>query len=494
MQSRMKRSSLILQSLLTLSVCAGAAKQADAPLLPALSDVMPPASAGQVTKRFAVADAPVRNRMVLLIQDAHANYEAQKHIAEILEHFADDYKLRLILVEGGVGDVGLSDLRKWTGPATRQKLAEERLRSGEFAGHEYLDVAKDYPLILWGIEDQTLYDANVRYFLTVEKNRLSMADELREIKSRIDRAREAYPSPALEELLRKSARFEAGELKLSEYARFLTDAAQRAGVDLQGFPQLKTVTPTGEESDPETVSKEQQAAVAQLRAVADPAQMTALLETAKQLKAKEAQPIVFYRQFAEMLKANAIDIQAYPALAAYAARLNARANVQAAEIWKELIALQEMLRPKLAETPEAAAVDDLARRIERFEQLLSLKWLPGDFAAYKQDPASAGFQPVELDGLLPADQAARLNQAVTDAAPFYESVEARNAVLVRNSIAKMDVENQPIAALILGGFHTDAVAELFVKEGIQVAVITPGVGKDSAEDKYHFWLKLRAEP
>ncbi|MBU4343249.1 MAG: hypothetical protein KKG21_04490, partial [Candidatus Omnitrophica bacterium] len=43
-------------------------------------------------------------KLIIHIQDAHANYEGQMNLANILESLINDYELNLILVEGGSTD------------------------------------------------------------------------------------------------------------------------------------------------------------------------------------------------------------------------------------------------------------------------------------------------------------------------------------------------------------------------------------------------------
>jgi hypothetical protein len=56
-----------------------------------------PAEFGRVTElRQGPKDGPV----VIHIQEAHANYDAQKNIQNILEHLSENYGVKLVLLEG----------------------------------------------------------------------------------------------------------------------------------------------------------------------------------------------------------------------------------------------------------------------------------------------------------------------------------------------------------------------------------------------------------
>ena len=65
------------------------------------------------------ADAPV----IIHIQEAHADPNTQAHLVAILEHVIQRYGLRLILVEGGAGDVSLSYFRDYGSLKQRKQAA-----------------------------------------------------------------------------------------------------------------------------------------------------------------------------------------------------------------------------------------------------------------------------------------------------------------------------------------------------------------------------------
>ena len=133
--------------------------------IPGVADVMIPADSGYITDTRAAATP--EGPLIIHIREAHTNYEGQQHLATILEHLVKRYGLQLILVEGGEGDADLSYLRSQGSRAARKELAEEYLKAGQLSGEEYFEIVSDYPMTLWGVDDQTLYDAHVELFLGV---------------------------------------------------------------------------------------------------------------------------------------------------------------------------------------------------------------------------------------------------------------------------------------------------------------------------------------
>ena len=108
-----------------------------------------PAELGYVTETHlpTATDHPA---VIVHIQEAHTNQEAQQHIANILERLIADHGLKLVLVEGGEGDVGLASLRQFGPPEHRNRLADKYFQAGVISAEEYLDIVSDHPLILWG--------------------------------------------------------------------------------------------------------------------------------------------------------------------------------------------------------------------------------------------------------------------------------------------------------------------------------------------------------
>ena len=133
-----------------------------------VSDLFVPQDLGYLSDVHEISTPNGPAKLVILIQDAHTNYDAQKHLAKILDRFATDYGIRLVLVEGGVGDVSLSYLRQWGSKDVLQRLAEQYLKTGMISGEEYLDLVSDHPLTLWGIESVDRYEDHFEAFMEVE--------------------------------------------------------------------------------------------------------------------------------------------------------------------------------------------------------------------------------------------------------------------------------------------------------------------------------------
>ena len=144
-----------------------------------------PKELGTVSERHSLSSTG--SKFIVIIQDAHADYQAQKNFAGILATLAGGNGLRLILAEGGTGDISLRHLRGYSTPAGRERMADKMLKQGLFAGHEYLDVVSVLPLILWGIEAPELYESNLKALIRTEELRLELEPKLDQIAAVISR-------------------------------------------------------------------------------------------------------------------------------------------------------------------------------------------------------------------------------------------------------------------------------------------------------------------
>ena len=89
-------------------------------------------------------------RLIIHIQDAHANFGAQQNIAKALEELISRYKIQTVFVEGGTKDDSLNFLRPLASHEVRERVAKKYLRMGEISGAEYLDLLPITTCVCWG--------------------------------------------------------------------------------------------------------------------------------------------------------------------------------------------------------------------------------------------------------------------------------------------------------------------------------------------------------
>ena len=84
-----------------------------------------------------------RSRVVLHIQNAHANYGAQKKIQSLLEYLNKTYGIKTIFVEGAAEDLNPDYLKLFPDKAQNLELADLLAQQGELTGAELFILESD---------------------------------------------------------------------------------------------------------------------------------------------------------------------------------------------------------------------------------------------------------------------------------------------------------------------------------------------------------------
>ena len=82
-------------------------------------------------------------RLILHIQNAHANYGAQQKIKQLLQYFEKTYAIKTIFVEGASEDLNPDYLKMFPDKERNAKLADFLAKQGELTGAELFILEKD---------------------------------------------------------------------------------------------------------------------------------------------------------------------------------------------------------------------------------------------------------------------------------------------------------------------------------------------------------------
>lgn len=481
-----------------------AAQARPQPRIPELSRLVIPQELGHVSHIQPAAHLTRTTKTLILIQDAHVNYEAQQHLAGILDRLAAEYGIRLVLVEGGYGDLSLSSLRGLGGPAARKRVADRYLQSGLISGEEYLQLVSDRDLQLWGVEDPALYDQAMALFLETEQIQQAAGQPLERLRRLIEQVRAQIPNEPLRAFEARRTAFEREELAFSAYLTGLAAEAERVDVALAQYPTLQrmlTVIQLEQSIEQEQLEREQRDVLEEIRRRADQAAVAKLLEAGRAIKAGTGTPEAFYQLLGSLMDQLHLAGDRVPQLSAYIRYVSLKEQAPSDRVLTELHALQEAVKQRLLTSPEEAGLIAMAEGVASYEELLHLRWSPEGYRAYQahQDEWRVSRWLPVLQGVAARLQvpwtwegdAEALDRQLQRPVRFYEASAARDEAIVQRTLEKLNAEGVSAAALIVGGFHTDQLRRLLAARGIQLAVVTPWVGKDTEDDRYRTVLKAK---
>ena len=145
-----------------------------------LSQIKIPSEIGTVKSSFQGS----QDRLVIHIQDAHVNEEAQRNIARLVEYSHKTLKNNLVAVEGAEGYLETALLGSFDDPNARKLISDYYLREGILSGPEYLAITELPELKIYGVEEKALYEENRAAFLDALKFKDRSVNSLSEIPDR----------------------------------------------------------------------------------------------------------------------------------------------------------------------------------------------------------------------------------------------------------------------------------------------------------------------
>ena len=466
-----------------------------------LSDIREPIPASPPS-----ADRTLASPLVIHIQEAHTNYEGQQHLAAVLDHLVKTNHLKLILVEGGEGNLSLAYLREYGPPDNRREVAGGYLRQGLISGEEYLDIVSDAPLLLWGVEDKKLYQRNLQAFLETEAAQGTAMAALTRIRQAAETLMPVVHSAELRQLDAQIRAYQDGTLGLAAYAEALTTRATVLGVAESSFPQTAqflAVHRAESAIDLKQVPIEQRLVIERLRAELGEPAIAPLLAKANQVKAGTLEREVFYAELSHLASTAHVELAPFPNLARYIPYVTQRHRLNATTLAEELDRLAQDLRTRLASTSDSRALLSLLNQVDLMEKLVQLRLSPEeeqrlrgmDRATFlSQWPAILQQQAQQHGGTgAPSDETlAPLRAALPAFDRFYDAARARDEALINHTLAKLRETGEPIAALITGGFHAPRISRALQEQGVTVMIVTPKIGEDDTnEARYRAVLKFK---
>jgi len=462
-----------------------------------------PEGAGHVTDGYTADDE--KARVVIHIQDIHTNYEAQKNLYRMLDTLVQENKLKLIMVEGGWGNVSLSYLRSYADEERREEVAEEYIKAGKITGEEYLDIMSDYDISLEGLEDEDLYMANLNTFFEIEEFREKANKELAEITGFVDRLkRKIYPAQMLE--LEKSGKeYEQEKITLAEYYKhinFLAKKTRQNTLDLKNFNSFMQVTEKEKAIDFPRVEKERSKLIERLSKKLPKQKLTTLVTKSLEFRLNKLTPGEYHGYLLQEAESENEQIADYPNLMKYVEYIKSHEKIDTTRLFEEAEELLAKVKLSLVIDSTARRLNEISSNITVLDHFLNLKLIPNDFKYYKQhknDFLTSGWidflkktaarQKIRATSLKPAYTA---DKNLATLVRFYDIANQRDDVFVQNTIRLMNENEQDLAVLIAGGFHTPSLKQKLRECGLSYIVVAPHTTEQTDPEQYRYILKYKA--
>lgn len=424
------------------------------------------------------------DNVIVHIQDAHTNYDAQKNTARIIEHLITQYGVDLTLVEGGSGNLNLRHLRRSVPSETRVRIADSYLKSGLISGEEYLDIASDLTFDIEGIEDKDLYLQNYASFRKSGVAQREFRIFIDHIKKAMGKIKTRFFPKELLDLERKlEASRDDGQNTLAYYQALaaLADARKMDYSDAVEFSRLLRMAESEKEIQRDVLTKEYQ----RFRSDTLPEELP--------------HSPGFFEPF---LENHTLNKDRYPELFQYAHFLSDvhRTEMDGA-ISKEVESLKDRVYDMYLKSNSVKDIYTLEKNMKLFQKLIENELSPEEYEYYTLHHGQ--FHPsFWLDALKKFSKTHDMRLDLPWRTPltfgllveqggFYRSAMERDQAFLKNIMAIMSEKNRNAAVLIAGGFHTAKLTEDFRKQDISYVVVTPRIEMESEPGLYEKVLEYK---
>jgi len=423
---------------------------------------------------------------IINIQDAHASLSAQHSIIELLENLTKDYDLNLIALEGAEGPLDVSILRSFPDAGTRRESAEYLMRKGRMSAGEFFSIVSENPIKTYGIEDNDLYKANLSAFKSVISNKvecvrntIALIDTLRALEPKI------YPKD-LRELEENSRLHREGTLAFVKHWGFLKDLSEKRKIELIEFENVSKLLETTElesQIDFRKATKERKALIDTLTKTLPKKELERLVLKSLAFKKEEMPMGEFHNYILELAGSMRLDVSSCPNLVKFADYMNSYERIDLLLLLEEIEKVEAHIRNNIYRNAEEKALSRLSRTLAMTKRLFSVSLTNSDYEfiqanrhLFDRNLISGFIKDSYRKHSLYFDHSYDIDlvfDRLDEAIEFYNIAQKRNNAMIANTIKAMRQNNEQVAALITGGFHSKGLSSIMKEKGLSYMILMP---------------------
>ncbi|MBI3313451.1 MAG: hypothetical protein HYZ83_04400, partial [Candidatus Omnitrophica bacterium] len=444
--------------------------------------------------------------VLIQIQTAHGNYEAQKKIQAILHHLKKQYGIDLLLLEGSASKLNPELLDFFGGRKNlNMKMAEALTRQALVKGDE-LFLIEEPKTQAYGIENIPAYRRNREAFKAVLTQREKTEKFVEGMNMQIKRLTAPYLSRDLKTFLNRAEDFEGNQISglshfiyLKEMAKKnleldLTDPANQ--IDWPMLLRLYKLAELESRIDLRAFEKERAAFLRKIRWISPDvfAEIQKLLSSplSKHRLPDPGTGILFEKMVAA-LPAD-FDYQPYPNVQRFMGHLILQSEIKEDRLAEETEQLTDKIAQKLAKTKEEKNILSLFNDYKLLKKLFALELTPKDYETIlerRKDLAAGKIIKRFLD--LNHDRRVKnvqfvhvgdINILFKKAMRFYRGTKERDRWMLQNILDRLKGNKARKAVVITGGFHAGPFKNFFQKQGFNYALIAPKITSAEGREAY----------
>ena len=426
--------------------------------------------------------------MVIHIQDAHGNVEAQRNIARAIQSLTKpDPKLPavpiLIGIEGAKGPFNFAPYRSFPDKENTQQIADYFLKEGFITGPEHVGMTSAETPLFWGVENESLYLAHVQALKDSVAGQKEAQEEIERIAGRLEAVKDKVLNPALRELDSRISLHHKGKIGLGKHLKFLASKSSPPAVK-----KFLTALDLEDSLDYKKVEGERSFLTRALAGELPKAELENLVKAGLAYRLGNLSHGAFYQYLKDLCSAYGIKLSKWPEMDKYIRYVLLSEKIRAEDLLAEVEGLEKKAVARAIRNDRELEIMEKSRNLALAEKLVKFELSPEEWDRYAERKKHVyrlfdnGREPVgngrdhSLPGFLqPFEQ-------------FNEAAILRNDVMVKNLLEKASATSpQPAplhgegeynqAVLVTGGFHTVGITQILKDKNVAYAVLSPRLGK-----------------
>ncbi len=443
-------------------------------------------------------------RLVLMIQDIHANPEAQKNISSIIHHLISSHPSLLIALEGAFKKIDLSGFQSLPEKDVMKQVSDYLLKENKISGpiHAGLtyvntETKNHTPHTQFvGVDHKKHYTANVKAYTEAQKTMPVVSKLLSNFQQQTNQQKQDTFNPVLKSFDDKAQAYHKRQLSLGKYTKILNKAAS-----LSAFPHLTSLLKayTIESSlNFNEVHKQRELLIKTLIKKLNQTHITNLINHSTAYRLGKINHTDFYVYLQKLCRTNHIKLSQYQAMDLYLKYVMLSDSIKPENLFNEIKKAENTVYASLYQNPKEKKLVLKSKKLSLIKKLIDFSLTTDEWEEYKKQTKDQRLKTIDHNhrpqdlAVTNAYDAQRMTiPDLSSFENFYKHAEARDKAMADNLVKKVGLgsDQLPItnnqlpnlSVLVAGGFHASGLIKQLNNAGIGVVSFAPKITRIDTE-------------
>ena len=414
---------------------------------------------------------------VINIQDAHSSLSAQYSIVNVLKELVANYDLSVVAIEGAAGYIDTSILRSLPDDAIRKKTADFLMKEGKLSAGEFFSVIAKDDVGLYGVEDNELYQENLKIFRDIHSSNRENITVLKTLLEELKVSEKKIYSKELSRFAYKSQLHRNSKISFDVYWSYLSKFCSEIGVETQKYVNIKNFTDSVENErniDFGKATREREELIDELMQKLERKSLEELVIKSFSFKKGQIDQADYHVWLLGLANKKGIKTERFTELSKFVDYVRVYRDLNVIGLASELNEIEQTVLNSVIKTQKEKDLYELARTTELIKSLFEIKLTSEDVSNLKVSLREV--TPDKFLKFIPREMLEGLDVVISDATSaleFYNIAEKRNNAMLANTVSAMRREGKTVAALISGGHHSAGLTDLMKEKGLSYLVLMP---------------------